>query len=383
MIQLLEFCKSKLDARLKTPYVSKDYTETDKANLYSGLQIALDNSKTHTSITKDQIIRIFNAMNPGERDNMMYPTRRKSVCFCTNGSSVSKEGLQELFDWADKHHAGYGPRIEIIDNQNAKEHFKTMGEMRKHYHCANNQALAEKLYPLLADSSHHLIFVPIFDSINPFYGQKNLSHEEKYQLLFMQDQLNQFEVFNAVELKFDALLKAFNQKKNPSLRNIAAFIKDMILLHPFPNGNGRTFTLGVLNQLLLQHGHGICLHFDPHLVAGLAIDETAEKIKEHLIPMEQLTPYLAKTQGNANAKQAGFSLNLAISLQVIGQFTAVLGIAAVALGIVLLAANIMLPAVIFAGIGSAAALVGVGLFAVGKSIDKSNRPSLSNLAMAY
>lgn len=281
---LLDYIQTNLEHRLKRPYVSIDYNDYDKQKLYKGIEIALLNAEK--VLTTTHIIEVFDAMKPEIRANMKYPIRRGSVAFLTKGAPCSKQGLLELLEWAEKNKSGYGPRFELIDAYHAQNHYKTVKEMRDSFRLASNQEMADKLFSDLQSQRQYLNYIPPFDCLNPLIDRVNLTPEEEETQERIAPMLAQYQVFNEVEPKFENLVAEFNRIEHPSLVEIAGFIKSMVLLHPFPDGNGRTFTLGILNQLLLKNKLGICLNIDPR-IATLSNTEIAKAIENNLILLEQ------------------------------------------------------------------------------------------------
>ncbi|MCW8444475.1 Fic family protein [Fluoribacter gormanii] len=298
LAKIFQYIKNNLNNRLKTPYVSNSYTEIAKEELLAGIRIALQNAEK--VLTTDQIIDVFNAMNPAKRANMKFPIRKGSVAFLTDNSNISEQGILELLEWAEINRSGYGPRFELVNGYSSPRHFKTVQEMRDSFKCQSNSDMAKVLFNQLKNEKYRLRYIPPFDSINPFIDSVRLSENELSELTEMQDILAKYEDFDLVWPKFEQLIAEFNQIQSPSLVDIARFIKSMILLHPFPDGNGRTFTLGILNQLLLKNKLGICLDLDPRITL-LSCEEIAVRIKTNLIKLEQFE--LEKSFDPNNAEQ--------------------------------------------------------------------------------
>ncbi|PWY55012.1 hypothetical protein DGG96_13950 [Legionella qingyii] len=297
--KIFQYIKNNLDNRLKIPYVSQSYTDAAKEELFAGILIALQNAEK--VLTTAQIIDVFNAMNPAKRANMKFPTRKGSVAFLTDDSNISEQGILELLEWAEKNHSGYGPRFELVDVNTPPRHFKTVQEMRDSFKCQSNSDMARRLFNELKNARYRLRYIPPFDSINPFIDAVKLTENELSELIRIQYILARYEDFDAIQPKFEHLVAEFNQIKSPSLVDIARFIKSMILLHPFPDGNGRTFTLGILNQLLLKNKLGICLDLDPRITL-LSCEEIAKKIKTNLIKLKQFELEESLDPNNAELK---------------------------------------------------------------------------------
>lgn len=287
---LMDYVEANLDARLKKPFVSKDYTLEDKKYLIEGLQIAL----VFKQLDRQGIIEMHKAMNPNVQTAMRFLTRRGGVCLNIkmDTSSVTKDGLLETLDWLEKHQAGYGPRFQIVeDGLPPRHYFTNIAELRKGYGCEFNVDLAEKLV-LELSKNEKLVFriIPILDSMNPVIDKKPISFQSDNKFVEFEKILREdgYSTQDVVGPKFFQLVDEFNQLQKPSIEEIASFIKSMLLLHPFPNGNGRVFTLGVLNSLLYNNGYGICLNLNPYNIVTSASAEIAKNIQKNLVLLNQI-----------------------------------------------------------------------------------------------
>jgi hypothetical protein len=240
-------------------------------------------------------------MKPEKRENMKFPLRKGSVAFLTDKDSLSEQGLLELLEWSEQHQGGYGPRFELAYENNSVEHFKTVKEMRDHFGHQSNEAVAKRLFADIKAERYRLRYIPPFDNLNPLVDAVNLTLEEVIMLEHIGPRLAHFQVFDVVQPTFQRLITEFNRINNPSLVDIASFIRSMILLHPFPDGNGRTFTLGILNQVLLKNKLGICLNLDPR-IALLSNAEIAQAIEANLISLEPFVLEETKQQETAEQK---------------------------------------------------------------------------------
>lgn len=285
---VIAYIKDNLDVRLKFPFVSKDYSAEDKKHLLAGLKMALSFEKMHV---KD-IIAIHKAMNPDVQAKMRFLIRRGPRVISTN---KYQDGLLETLDWLEQHQAGYGPRFEIGEiGKDSTKHFESIAQLRKGYASESNSDLATKLESELKAGKERIVFciVPIFDSLNPHTDMDLKPCTDPYTdpsidlYVECNDYIRRrgFQIYNVVEPKFLQLVDEFNSLQRPAIEQIAAFIKSMVLLHPFPDGNGRTFTLGVLNSLLYNNGYGICLDLDPR-ISCLANSTLASNIIKNLVPL--------------------------------------------------------------------------------------------------
>jgi len=85
--------------------------------------------------------------------------------------------------------------------------------------------------------------------------------------------------------KIDALVAQFNAAiinavtEQDKLLLISRLVRDLELLHPFPDGNGRTFIAALMNHLLLFHGFLPAILNDPNIDAEYSVAEFAEEMK--------------------------------------------------------------------------------------------------------
>jgi len=83
----------------------------------------------------------------------------------------------------------------------------------------------------------------------------------------------------------DQIVAAYNQEiaaaqtAQAKLLSISRVVRDLELLHPFPDGNGRTFVAVLMNHLLLAHGFLPAILWDPNIDAELSVQEFADEIQ--------------------------------------------------------------------------------------------------------
>lgn len=73
---------------------------------------------------------------------------------------------------------------------------------------------------------------------------------------------------------------ADKSNEDNKLKAIARLVQDLDQLHPFYDGNIRTFGVLLMNKLLLDEGLSPCCLIDPNCLDGLSERELVEKIKE-------------------------------------------------------------------------------------------------------
>lgn len=277
---LMKSIKKQLKVRLKPPYVSKKYGKEETENLLKGIEIAIQNGFSHPSkITSQQIIDIFNAMNPNVRAIMKEPLRRSPVSFIIDDhDAITKTGLQQFLTLVDGYKGYYGPQFDIHDMEtNTVKHFQKCSEMLNFYKCSTYNKLAAVLLKKIRSTNYKINFIPTYDSMNPFYDHDPQNDQQAKILNAKHEKLASLKVYNDVKPIFKRLLAEFNEKESPSIKDISLFVKKMFILHPFLDGNGRTFTLGVLNQLLIKHHQIYCIKLEP--VISLM---TLKQIEKHI-----------------------------------------------------------------------------------------------------
>lgn len=85
--------------------------------------------------------------------------------------------------------------------------------------------------------------------------------------------------------KIDALVAEFNaaiinaDTDQNKLLLISRLVRNLELLHPFPDGNGRTFIAALMNHLLLYYGFFPAILNDPNIDAEYSAAEFAEEMK--------------------------------------------------------------------------------------------------------
>lgn len=283
LLNLINEIRQKLDTRLKPPYVSNEYTEEDTENLLKGIEIAIKNGLKKTrELSATHIIEIFDAMNPKVRSKMKETFRRSPVAFeIDHPNEHTKAGWVEFLNLAEEFKRTNGPKFEIYDTKNqTMEYFKQYSDMRQFYNCSSNEKLVDILFDKLKDKTYKMRFIPTFDCMNPFCDREPQNKDEFILQKRLRDR--EFLTVNDTQPIFNKLISEFNKIEFPSIKDISILIKKMILLHPFHDGNGRTFTLGVLNQLLIKHHASYCLNLDPR-IAIMTLDEIEQNIKQNLI----------------------------------------------------------------------------------------------------
>ncbi len=285
MLKLIEFISSMLAERLKEPFVSQDYSEHDRVALLRGLERATTNAFGFNGLSKQHILETFAAMKPLTREKMLLPTRKSPVGIYATKDSISVSGLDALLNWAENNSQGHGPRFVLISAAQYQVHFNKVTLLREKVGVKDNTELAKHLYQKIYYEGFIMQFVPPFDSLNFFHdlsqppfmlAQTGASLDSKYG------------VYDVVAPKLEEIIDMFNEIQSPTINDIARVVKNLLTLHPFLDGNGRTFTLGILNQLLLNNGFGLCIKLDPQLILFKSLGEFVDKIKENLISLSDI-----------------------------------------------------------------------------------------------
>jgi len=117
----------------------------------------------------------------------------------------------------------------------------------------------------------------------------NLTQEQQQQLTQGRTLSEFYAVKHFVQKCFaertDHIVDVFNQEAaaaqtaHEHLLAIARVVRDLELLHPFPDGNGRTFVAVLMNHLLLAKGFLPAILWDPNIDAELSVLEFADEIR--------------------------------------------------------------------------------------------------------
>lgn len=82
-------------------------------------------------------------------------------------------------------------------------------------------------------------------------------------------------------------LKKQTAGDDDKIKLIGTVCSDIMKLHPFKNGNGRTFCFGLLNHLLIQEGLEPCMIFNPWHIAHASPEDRFAAIKEGQMAFQQ------------------------------------------------------------------------------------------------
>lgn len=117
----------------------------------------------------------------------------------------------------------------------------------------------------------------------------NLTAEQQQALVQARTLSEFYAVKHLVQTCFaertDQIVAAYNQEAGAAqtpqaqLLAISRVVRDLELLHPFPDGNGRTFVAVLMNHLLLAHGFLPAILWDPNIDAELSVQEFADEIQ--------------------------------------------------------------------------------------------------------
>lgn len=122
----------------------------------------------------------------------------------------------------------------------------------------------------------------------PWYPKLSIEEEEA---LTNPDNLEKFyEVKHNIQRQFairiDKIVNEYNVEISQSeddeakLIAISRVVRNLEMLHPFPDGNGRTLVAVLMNHLLLFHGFLPAILFDPNIDIELSVKEFAEEMKK-------------------------------------------------------------------------------------------------------
>jgi len=126
----------------------------------------------------------------------------------------------------------------------------------------------------------------------------NLDEEQQRKLIQPKSLGEFYEVKHYIQMcfaqRFDHLVERYNQEvaaaRMPDHRLVAIsrIVRDLELLHPFPDGNGRTLVAVLMNHLLLANGFLPAILWDPNIDAELSVLEFADEIRRGMKNTEML-----------------------------------------------------------------------------------------------
>lgn len=126
----------------------------------------------------------------------------------------------------------------------------------------------------------------------------NLTTEQKSNLAEPKNLSDFYAVKHAVQKEFaeraDRIVDRYNQEDSAArtpaehLTAISRVVRNLELLHPFPDGNGRTFVAVLMNHLLLSHGFLPAILWDPNIDAELSVPEFVDEIQRGIKNTELL-----------------------------------------------------------------------------------------------
>ena len=95
-------------------------------------------------------------------------------------------------------------------------------------------------------------------------------------------------------LKVDAIVETFNDRMRSAtsdterLAQIAWVTRNLKLLHPFPDGNTRTISCLLLNQLLMNHGFDPVLLYNPNLDCQCSLAQWTQELQKGMAAFNTL-----------------------------------------------------------------------------------------------
>lgn len=112
--------------------------------------------------------------------------------------------------------------------------------------------------------------------------------------------------------KLDEVFRSFytdlasspHEANDEKLAIIIKFVQRLEHIHPFWDGNTRTFAMVLLNALLMQHGFVPTLFDDPNKFDGFAVSELVDLVKEGMIRTHTLLDYIQQSKIKKEATQA-------------------------------------------------------------------------------
>lgn len=126
----------------------------------------------------------------------------------------------------------------------------------------------------------------------------NLTAEQQQALIHSPTLRGFYEVKHLVQKCFaertDQIVEIYNQEAaaaqtpQAQLLAISRVVRDLELLHPYPDGNCRTFVAVLMNHLLLAKGFLPAILWDPNIDAELSVQEFADEIQSGIANTQML-----------------------------------------------------------------------------------------------
>lgn len=129
--------------------------------------------------------------------------------------------------------------------------------------------------------------------------EKNQEEEESFEFRLTYDHLmrvdplwekksmeeNKGEIKKFIENQLGLIINEFNEaiveaKQEDKLKIIAEFIHKLDLLHPFQDGNVRTFVFILANQLLIKHGFSVGIFNEPNAFDGCSCNQLTNMLSD-------------------------------------------------------------------------------------------------------
>lgn len=308
----------------KTP--SKKLSSDQEKGLLSALDAAEKKAplsidlikKIHANFTPAKVI---NSLMPPEMiamiDDHNYPGQFRDELVGT-GTNMKGEGLTEK---------GIAEFFHIMRAEE-KEHFpKYNGTCLGPINPKNPHKISYKRSIHHSNLSHQQGELSDQQFANKLFSTITQDQKNKYAFLFPTSPSEELSIQEYLKKALEKQVDEFNSKiKNARLVDdkitlIVEFIKKLLRLHPFRDGNHRVFVGGLLNYLLLSEGIGICPLVNRRQFSLNGLEESITAVKKELIPMEKLS--LETTAVSASEVKADCSEKVCVSPSKNGLFSSI------------------------------------------------------------
>ncbi len=193
------------------------------------------------------------------RGNVYDKLFRKEAICCRNfqyAHTATRQGLLELFD-----------RISDQVKTTGRSHYGIIPQSEWDAHNVNAEKYAESITAMQPQQKLALVNEILQDTANPFLlvqfsPSSAVSISETLRFYIERYYVNQCKANTAYE----------------KINNIVRFIQDCEQLHPFLDGNCRTFCMLLLNYLLLQCDLGAAILYDPNRFDGFSQSELQQEV---------------------------------------------------------------------------------------------------------
>lgn len=262
-----------IDGRLLTRYRGwLGYEANEPGSVPAMLRaycLMLDNFDLSQGLRAGYLKQLHKActLNVGMRNPKTAPgdMRYLESAYTLHAGITTLDSLRELFDLRRNDQSplffteGYDKTVEELDVQQVYKAIQDLGELKY-----------RPWYPRLTEQQANVLDT---NGTRIFH----CTFEEFYR--------TKLDIQLQYAVRVDAILDEFNTgmpaaaTDDAKLLAISKVVRKLELLHPFPDGNGRTFVSALMNHLLLYHGFLPAICLNPNWDAELSYREWVDEMK--------------------------------------------------------------------------------------------------------